>query len=251
MSSESAAVPAPAPQFAVALQNVTFTYPNGRTVLDIPDLHLLTGEKLFLHGPSGSGKSTLLSLIAGVLRPTGGELHVLGRPFHTLSAASRDRVRGTGMGYIFQSFNLIPYLTVRQNIALPGELYATRLRHLRNTSPGAEVERLAKRLGIADHLHDRIGRLSVGQQQRVAIARALLGAPSLLIADEPTSSLDANRRDEFIDLLLEMLNEAREHGTATTLLYVSHDTSIARHFQREVSLPQLNRAGSGQARAAA
>ena len=241
----------PAQAAAIVLEGVTFTYPKGKTVLDIPELRIGSGEKVFLHGPSGSGKSTLLSLIAGVLRPSSGRLQVLGHDFSSLSPAARDRVRGTSMGYIFQSFNLIPYLSVRQNIALPCELYKSRLRHLREQTLHAEVERLASRLGLADHLNDRIGNLSVGQQQRVAIARALIGAPPLLIADEPTSSLDANRRDEFIDLLLEMLEETRQQGTATTLLYVSHDMAIARHFERELSLPQLNRAGSGQARAAA
>ena len=241
----------PSDASAVSLKDVTFTYPKGRKVLDIPELRIATGDRVFLHGPSGSGKSTLLSLVAGVMAPSSGQLRVLGQDFSSISQAARDRLRGTSMGYIFQSFNLIPYLSVRQNIALPCQLHRARMRHLRTGSLGEEVERLAARLDIADHLAEPIGRLSVGQQQRVAIARALLGSPQLLIADEPTSSLDANRRDEFIDLLLEMLAEAEAQGNATTLLYVSHDAELARHFPHQLSLSELNRRGSEQARAAA
>lgn len=227
---------------AVLLRNVVFRYGKRPPVLRIPELRIDAGESVFLYGPSGSGKSTLLSLIAGVLQATGGSVQVLGHAFDKASAATRDRVRGSRMGYVFQSFNLIPYLSVRQNIALPCELYRERLRHMRESSLDAEVERLARRLDIAALLDEKPRSLSVGQQQRVAIARALIGYPALLIADEPTSSLDANRRDEFVALLLEMVGEAREQGNATTLLYVSHDMALAPHFNRTLSLTEINEA---------
>ena len=227
---------------AIDLRDVTFRYGKREPVLRIPTLRIGAGESVFLHGPSGSGKSTLLSLIAGVLQPTGGSLRVLGEPFEKTSAAARDRIRGSRMGYVFQSFNLIPYLSVRQNIALPCDLYRERLRHMRESTLRAEVERLAQRLDIAAYLDELPRSLSVGQQQRVAIARALIGYPALLIADEPTSSLDANRRDEFVALLLEMVGEARQLGNATTLLYVSHDMALAPHFSRNLSLMKINEA---------
>lgn len=236
----------------VLLEDVAFRYPRSEPVLNIPRLRIGAGESVFLHGPSGSGKSTLLSLIAGVLRPTSGRIQVLGHNFDAISAAARDRLRGTRMGYVFQSFNLIPYLSVRENIALPCELYTARIRHMRGATLADEVERLAHRLDLTQHLSKRPALLSVGQQQRVAIARALIGSPALLIADEPTSSLDSDRRDEFLALLLEVVEDARAQGSATTLLYVSHDRSLATHFSRELSLPALNRVGrAGEERARA
>ncbi|GAA3765396.1 ABC transporter ATP-binding protein [Terriglobus aquaticus] len=227
---------------AVLLRDVVFRYGKREPVLRIPELRIGLGESVFLYGPSGSGKSTLLSLVAGVLQSTAGTVQVLDQAFDKASAATRDRVRGSRMGYVFQSFNLIPYLSVRQNILLPCELYRERLRHMREGSLHAEVERLAQRLDISALLDERPSTLSVGQQQRVAIARALIGYPALLIADEPTSSLDANRRDEFVALLLEMVEEARQQGNATTLLYVSHDMGLASHFSRTLSLSEINQA---------
>jgi putative ABC transport system ATP-binding protein len=150
------------------------------------------------------------------------------------------------MGYIFQGFNLIPYLSVAQNIALPCELHSQRRANLGAASLPEEVARLARRLDIHAHLDAPVTRLSVGQQQRVAIARAIIGSPALLIADEPTSSLDADRRDAFLNLLTEVTNEARARGAHTTLLFVSHDRSLATHFDRTLSLQSINRAAQPQ-----
>ena len=246
-----ASMAASAKSEAVILEDVSFSYPKRAAILNISRLEIAAGESVFLHGPSGSGKSTLLSLVAGVLQPSSGRLQVLGHEFGSVSPSLRDRVRGTDMGYVFQSFNLIPYLSVQQNIALPCQLYRARRQRVRASTLALEIERLARRLDILDILPVRVGEISVGQQQRVAIARALIGTPALLIADEPTSSLDTQRRDEFVALLLELLEEARLAGTPTTLLYVSHDLGLSSRFEREVSLPLLNRAGGKQAHAAA
>ncbi len=229
---------------AVTVSELQFAYPGGSLVLDIPELCIASGERVFLYGPSGSGKSTLLSLIAGVLQPTAGQIDVLGHPFATMRAAARDRVRGAGIGYVFQSFNLIPYLSVGQNISLPCDLHHERLQQVRERTLPQEVERLARRLDILPLLSQPISKLSVGQQQRVAIARALIGSPPLIIADEPTSSLDADRRDRFIALLLDLVDETRAAGRPTTLIYVSHDLSLQSLFSRNLSLPALNRASS-------
>ena len=131
------------------------------------------------HGPSGSGKTTLLSLISGVLQPATGSVHVLGQDLSHLSAAKRDTLRGSSMGYIFQGFNLIPYLTVAENISLPCQLHPQRRARIVSTSIVDEVTRLALRLDIHAHLNAPVTQLSVGQQQRVAIARAIIGSPAL------------------------------------------------------------------------
>ena len=218
-------------------KDLTFAYGAGPNVLDIPDLTVNAGERVFLYGPSGSGKTTLLGLIAGVLKPSPGSLTVLGQDVGALSSAARDRFRASHIGYVFQMFNLIPYLNVRDNIALPVRINAERKKRL-NGSLDAAVADAAAHLGIEVLLDEKVTRLSVGQQQRVAAARAILGSPELIIADEPTSALDANRRHAFLELLFSNVQEA-----GSTLLFVSHDMGLADQFDRSLSLPDLNRAG--------
>jgi putative ABC transport system ATP-binding protein len=184
-----------------------------------------------LFGPSGSGKTTLLGLLAGVLAGYTGSVEVLGQDMAKLRGSARDAFRGTHIGYIFQQFNLIPYLTVRENITLPGRLQPARGKQ------AGDVTAVAQRLGIASLLERGVTELSVGQQQRVAAARALLGGPELLIADEPTSALDFDHRERFLELLFE--NCAL---TNSTLLFVSHDRSLAGKFDRQLSLVDFNRA---------
>ena len=216
---------------AIALRDVHFSYRTGPEILDIPELTIARGERVFLFGPSGSGKTTLLGLLAGILTGFTGSVEVLGRDIAKLSGSQRDAFRGTHLGYIFQLFNLIPYLTVEENITLPGRLHSARAKSI------AEAHDVAKRLGIEHLLSRAVTQLSVGQQQRVAAARALLGAPELLIADEPTSSLDFDHRERFLDLLFE--NCALSNST---LLFVSHDRSLAGKFDRQLSLLDFNRA---------
>jgi len=222
---------------AIELADVSFGYGNGTPVLDIATLQVSAGRRVFLHGPSGSGKTTLLSLFSGVLLPQRGRVTVLGNELTKMSASQRDTLRGSEMGYIFQGFNLIPYLSVRENIALPCELHPVRRRRVAAPTLEEEVRRLATRLDLHTRLDAPVTHLSTGQQQRVAIARAIIGSPALVIADEPTSSLDTDRRDAFLSLLTELIAERN-----ATLLFVSHDRSLAAHFDESLSLPAINRA---------
>jgi putative ABC transport system ATP-binding protein len=224
---------------AVALQDVRFSYPGGAAVLDIPELRIVRGERVFLHGPSGSGKTTLLGLLAGVLTPGAGRVTVLGEDLGALSGPARDRFRAAHVGYVFQMFNLIPYLSVRDNITLPCRISRLRRARLNGADPDAEATRLAARLDLNGLLDQSVTALSVGQQQRVAVARALIGAPELVVCDEPTSALDSDRRERFLELLF-----ASVVASGSTLLFVSHDLSLAPRFGRTISLSAVNRASA-------
>jgi len=229
----------------VAFEGVRFRWAaDGPAVLTIDRLEIRPGEQVFIEGPSGSGKSTLLSLLAGVAVPEAGSVTVLGRQLQRMSSVQRDHFRADHIGYIFQMFNLIPYLSVVENVVLPCRFSHQRAAraHVRAASLQDEALRLLAHLDMADD--DVLGRpvslLSVGQQQRVAAARALMGAPELLIADEPTSSLDADRREAFVRLLFD---ECREAGS--TLVFVSHDASLEALFGRTIRLAEINRAARG------
>ncbi len=236
MSSTTDGAGAP-PRPAAELRDVRFAYQGGCDVLDLPALTIGRGERCFLHGPSGSGKTTLLGLLAGVLVPRTGTVQVLGTTLSALSSGARDRFRAEHLGYVFQMFNLIPYLSVRENITLPCRLSPARRARLRGVDANIEAAQLAARLEIAELLDQPVTALSVGQQQRVGVARALIGAPELVVCDEPTSALDSDRRDRFLELLFARCDEA---GSA--LVFVSHDLSLATRFQRTVALPELNTA---------
>ena len=213
-------------------------------VLDIASLQINRGERVFLRGPSGSGKSTLLNLLAGVTTPQSGVLKVLGQDMKTLGSAKRDHFRAHHIGFIFQMFNLIPYLSVVENVTLPCR-FSDKRRHkvlAQADSLEGEAIRLLDHLDMAQHdvLHTPVSELSVGQQQRVAAARALIGSPELVIADEPTSSLDADRRSAFIELLFRECDSAD-----ATLIFVSHDNSLQAPFERTIEFMQLNSAFPG------
>jgi putative ABC transport system ATP-binding protein len=219
------------------MRRARFAYGRGPLVLDIGELTVEAGEKVFIFGPSGSGKTTLLGLMSGVLRPVSGAVHVLGEDMAALGERRRDALRAAHIGYIFQLFNLIPYLTVEENITLPCRLSRERRARLGAVPLADAAAALAESLEIGARLRDRVTDLSVGQQQRVAAARALIGAPGLVIADEPTSSLDADRRERFIELLFD-----RCRAAAATLVFVSHDRQLEQMFDRSLSLPSLNAA---------
>jgi putative ABC transport system ATP-binding protein len=225
----------------IRIHDLLFRWPAAsRPCLDIPALEIGGGEHVFLHGPSGSGKSTLLGLLGGVLTPERGTLSLLGHELTRMSPTARDRLRADHIGFLFQQFNLIPYLSVTDNVLLPCRFSSRRHeRALASSSTlHAEAERLLDHLDIAPALRNRaVTQLSVGQQQRVAAARALIGRPEIVIADEPTSALDAERQAAFLDLL------AREcRAASATLLFVSHDRRLAAGFSREIALPSINRA---------
>ena len=232
----------PAP--AVSVHSLRFSWPGQpEPLLDIGAFELAPAERVFLRGASGCGKSTLLGLIAGVLRAQSGSIEVLGQAFDAMSGAARDRFRADHIGVIFQQFNLIPYLDVIENVTLPCHFSARRAQKAmaRGKSLRREALRLLDRLDMAQGgLVDKpVTELSVGQQQRVAAARALIGSPEILIADEPTSSMDADRRQAFIDLLFDECAQ-----TGSSLLFVSHDGSLRQNFDRMHEFESLAASGS-------
>ncbi|HEL4807942.1 TPA: ATP-binding cassette domain-containing protein [Stenotrophomonas maltophilia] len=225
----------------ISLEDVQFGYGMQR-VLDIPRLWVEQGSSVLLRGISGGGKSTLLGLLAGVLLPGKGRVEVAGQALQDMGGAARDRFRADHLGVIFQQFNLLPFLSVRDNIALG--LRFSRLRSARISGPlDAEIARLLQALQLNPELMQRpAGTLSVGQQQRVAAARALIGRPALLLADEPTSALDRDAATAFLKLM-----SAQCEAAGTTVLVVSHDDSLQPLFDRTISLSEINQAGVGHA----
>jgi putative ABC transport system ATP-binding protein len=182
------------------------------------DLTVRQGEFIALMGPSGSGKSTLLHLIAAMDRPTSGDILVLGQDLRSLDDRAVSRWRNAHIGFVFQSFNLIPVLTAFENVELP-----LKLTRMNRKQRAEQAERALKLVGLGDRLHHTPRQLSGGQEQRVAIARAIVTDPDILLADEPTGNLDANSAREVITLL-GRLN--REFGK--TIVLVTHDPHAAR-----------------------
>ncbi len=225
----------------LALRDVRFAWPRApRDCIAIDALDVAAGQTLFLHGPSGCGKSTLLSLMAGVLTAGDGTVTLAGRSWAAMPGSARDAWRADHVGYLFQQFNLLPWLSVLDNVLLGCRFSRVRAQRAgqRSGSPAAQARSLLQHVGIPGEAWSRAAReLSVGQQQRVAAARALIGAPEVVIADEPTSALDAALRDSFMDVLL---GECRAAGS--TLVFVSHDERLAGRFDQALSLPALNRA---------
>lgn len=224
----------------VTLRDTRFAWrEHDHPVINIRHLDIKRGERVFLYGPSGSGKSTLLSIIAAVISPQSGSVVVDGVELTTRTGAAADRFRADHIGFIFQQFNLLPFLSVVENVQLPCQF--SKLRGKRVTDAGLtlsqEADRLLQTMKLPKELHASrsVMQLSVGQQQRVAAARALMGKPPLIIADEPTSSLDADARMAFIKLLFAELTE-----TGASLVFVSHDTSLESLFDRSLSLSELN-----------
>ncbi len=222
----------------LTLDNVTYTWPGAAApCLRIDHLQVAAGRTVFLHGPSGCGKSTLLGLMAGVLQAQSGSVALLGQDWGALGGAARDARRADHLGVVFQQFNLLPYLSVLDNVLLPCRFSTLRARRCEGGAVAA-AQALLQRVGLGAALWARrADALSVGQQQRVAAARALIGRPELVIADEPTSALDAARRDDFMQLLL-----ATCAAYGATLVFVSHDERLATAFDERLSLPELNHA---------
>ncbi|PSW00893.1 ATP-binding cassette domain-containing protein [Photobacterium lipolyticum] len=228
----------------IELSNLTFRWPKQmENLLEIPSLTIKQGEKVFLKGPSGSGKSSLLSLLTGISQPTSGEINLLQQPFSHLESTQRDKFRADHIGYIFQMFNLLPYLSVIDNVLLPCRFSTRRKVQIKNTLE-AEAKRILSHLHLPQSCLNRpITELSIGQQQRVAAARAIIGQPELLIADEPTSALDHDNREAFIELLMKECEQAQ-----TTLLFVSHDATLESLFDRSIALNDINQAYKGSKR---
>ena len=201
--------------------------------LHVPELSLARSETVLLLGESGSGKSTLLSLICGTITATSGTVSVAGTDITSLSAGARDRFRAEQIGLIFQQFNLLPFASVQDNILLPLKFAPERRKRVIDLHD--EPARLCRDLGLLDGVTSiKAGTLSVGQQQRVAAARALIGTPPLIIADEPTSSLDAATQQTFLELLF---TQSRSHGS--TVLMVSHDARLSGQFDRVIRMEDI------------
>jgi putative ABC transport system ATP-binding protein len=195
---------------------------------------------VFLHGPSGCGKSSFLGLLAGVLQPQHGRVSLLGQDWATLPLGQRDAFRADHVGVIFQQFNLLPYLSVLDNVTLPCRFSKLRRESCQAAGgPEASAQTWLQRMGLPEGLWARrADTLSLGQQQRVAAARALIGQPELVLADEPTSALDAALRHDFMDVLMQATRDA-----GSTLVCVSHDPQQAARFDLNWSLPELQQIG--------
>ena len=199
----------------------------------VPNLEIKKGEKVLLLGESGSGKTTLLSLMCGFLNPLSGNISINGNTINQLSSKTRDEYRADNIGIIFQQFNLLPYANVVDNVLLP--LYFSKVRSSNVSNKKEKVIELFKQLRLPDDIAQfRASSLSMGQQQRVAGARALIGNPSLIIADEPTSSLDADAQKIFLNLMFEQISENN-----STLLMVSHDKSLSNQFDRLIDINEI------------
>lgn len=223
----------------INLENVSFKWHKkaASPTLTIEQLAIDEGEHVFLHGPSGSGKSTLLALLAGINVTTSGQLCVLNQNLSALTNAQRDAFRADHIGYIFQNFNLLPYLTPLENVCLGCQFSKKRRQHVLNQTDSLtkEAARLLNALGLEPHFHNQnVATLSIGQQQRVAAARAFIGSPELIIADEPTSALDTQNRESFIKLLFEQAKKSN-----STLVFVSHDETLKPLFSRTIDLVSL------------
>ena len=210
-----------------------FRSPDGtvETIIDVTDFTLEEGEHVALEGQSGSGKTTLLNLIAGILRADAGSIVVDGQDVAKLGEVSRDAWRARTIGYVFQTFNLMPGFSALENVTL-GMSFG-------RGADKARAKALLERLGLGDRMGYRPRQLSVGQQQRVALARALGNRPKLVLADEPTGNLDARRSREALDMIR---GACREEGAA--LLLVSHEPEVLGDFERVVRLTDINRAAS-------
>jgi len=227
---------------AVEIADLSFTWGRSKPpVLHIERFLIDEREALFIKGASGSGKSTLLGLITGILVPQQGAVTILDERVSELGGTDRDRYRADHIGYIFQMFNLIPYLSVIENVVLPCRFSPVRKNRALRQAASLEDEalRILSRLNLVNNglLNKPVVELSVGQQQRVAAARALIGSPALVIADEPTSSLDADQRELFLELLFDECSK-----TGATLIFVSHDANLAPLFNRVVDIAEINRA---------
>ena len=222
------------PQPVIEIIDITKTYRMGETevrALRGATLTIHAGELVSIMGPSGSGKSTLMNIIGCLDQPTSGTYKLDGIDVHSLNDNQLAEIRNRKIGFVFQQFNLLPYLSALDNVLLPCRFSATRARRA-GARPVEEARRLLDALEVdAGDAARPASTLSVGQQQRVAAARALIGRPELILADEPTSALDPRRQDAFITLLGK---EVAAHGSS--LVLVSHDPRLASRFDRCITL---------------
>lgn len=210
----------------------SFVEPGGGQlpILDVPQFAVGKGEQLALVGPSGGGKTTLLHIIAGIMRPDSGSVEINGRDISRLPEVGRDHFRAENIGYVFQTFNLLPGFSALENVLL-GMSFG------RGKADRARAHQLLERVGLAARASHKPSMLSVGEQQRVSVARALANRPKLLLADEPTASVDAAHQKQILELIRDTCREQE-----VALVLVSHSPEVAGKFERVERLEQLNRA---------
>jgi putative ABC transport system ATP-binding protein len=197
-------------------------------IIDIPRLNIGAGEQVVLRGESGGGKTTLLHLISGIVTADSGSIKLDGMELNKFSESARDRIRADKMGYVFQTFNLLPGFTALENVRL-GMTFARKKMNLER------AKELMNRVGLADRMNYMPNQLSVGQQQRVAVARALANKPRLLLADEPTANVDPANQNRIIELIQEVCRE-----DVVAILLVTHSDEISKRFERVERLEQIN-----------
>ena len=213
----------------ISISDLKFGYTEDN-VIHIPNWELTHGESIFVTGDSGSGKTTLISLLAGLLKPTSGKIEINAHDLTNMRPKEVNRFRANNVGLISQQFNLIPYLSVIDNILLAHSFSEQRKADIKD-----EALQMLNQLQLQSDIAERKAyELSVGQQQRVAIVRALINRPILLLADEPTSALDSNAKEKFMGLLKEITQKIN-----LSLVFISHDKSLAPFFAEAITLTQL------------
>ncbi len=208
----------------------SFTQPDGSElpVLEIPEFHVAAGEQVVLVGPSGCGKTTLLHVIAGISRPDSGRVRIDDWEITLFTEAECDRFRAGRIGYVFQTFNLLPGFSAIENVLLA--MWFTRRR-----PDKVRARQLLERVGLGHRMGHKPPMLSVGEQQRVAVARALANQPKLLLADEPTANVDAGNQQQILDLIRQTSGEEK-----VALVLVTHSREVAQQFERVDQLEQIN-----------
>ena len=218
----------------VKIESLRFQWSkNNNFKIFVPKLEVGRGKKVLFLGESGSGKTTLLSLICGFLEPLTGSISINDKIISDLTSTNKDAYRSDNIGIIFQQFNLLPYANVIDNIVLPLYFSKQRSKKVENKTNAAMT--LCDQLRLPESiLNQKASNLSVGQQQRVAVARALIGSPSIIVADEPTSSLDTEAQELFLDLMFDQISK-----NSSTLLMVSHDKSLTNYFDQVIDINEI------------
>lgn len=211
----------------------SFTHPDGSVlpILDVPEFHVAPGEQMVLTGRSGCGKTTLLHVIAGISRVDSGKVRIDDWEITLLSEAECDRFRAQRIGYVFQTFNLLPGFSALENVLLA-------MRFAGGRPDKARARKLLDRVGLSHRTSHRPAMMSVGEQQRVAVARALANRPKILLADEPTANVDSGNQQQVLDLIRETCGEEE-----VALVLVTHTPEVAEQFERIDHLEEFNRAG--------
>lgn len=225
-SSSSSSADSASPAVAVEAGNVFRTFEIGDNRIDVlkgVSLSAMKGEKLFLVGPSGAGKTSLLYTLAGLEKPNEGDVFINGQSLYRLSRREQAKIRNTSMGYVFQSFFLLPELTAIENVMVPSMI--------RGKKGKERATELLERVGLSDRLNHLPTELSGGEQQRVAIARSLMNDPAIIFADEPTGNLDSKTGVAVMEILMDLVDEQER-----TLIVVTHDAELAEKGDRKVTL---------------